>query len=337
MKRYVPVLLIVATIVFAIAFWPRNQSSSPLAESRIAAREYSPANEPIEPLPPSPTFNEKTVALGQKLFEDRQLSRNNSISCSSCHSLSLGGADGRIRSIGIDNRVGTINAPTVFNSGFNFKQFWDGRAETLEAQIDGPAHEASEMDSNWLEITNKLKQQPEYQAAFAELYPEGIQSNTVKDAIATFERSLSTPNSRFDQFLQGVNNVLSAEEQDGYRLFKNYGCSSCHQGLNVGGNMFQKFGVMGDYFADRGNITKTDLGRFNVTGVERDRHVFKVPSLRNAALTAPYFHDGSAATLEDAVAVMAKYQLGRRMSPEEIRQIVSFIKTLTGEYKGKAF
>jgi cytochrome c peroxidase len=232
--------------------------------------------------------------------------------------------------------VGSINSPTVFNAAFNFKQFWDGRAETLEAQIDGPIHAAAEMDSSWPEITNKLKQQPEYQAAFTELYSEGIQSQTIKDAIAAFERSLSTPNSRFDRFLQGATNVLSAEEQNGYRLFKNYGCSSCHQGLNVGGNMFQEFGVMGDYFADRGNITKADLGRFNVTGVERDRYVFKVPTLRNAGLTAPYFHDGSAATLEQAVTVMAKYQLGRRLTAEETRQIVSFIKTLTGEYKGKA-
>jgi cytochrome c peroxidase len=192
------------------------------------------------------------------------------------------------------------------------------------------------MDSNWPEIVNKLKLSPEYQAAFAELYVQGIHSATIKDAIATFERSLSTPNSRFDRFLRGDGQVLSAEEREGYRLFKSYGCASCHQGVDVGGNMFQRFGVMGDYFADRGKPTKADLGRFNVTGNQDDRHLFKVPGLRNVALTAPYFHDGSATGLEEAVSVMAKYQLGRQLSSEERQRIVSFLKTLSGEYKGKA-
>ncbi len=192
------------------------------------------------------------------------------------------------------------------------------------------------MDSNWIDITNKLKLSPEYQAAFAELYAQGIQSATIKDAIATFERSLSTPNSRFDRFLQGDVQILSEQEKEGYRLFKSYGCASCHQGVGIGGNMFQRFGVMGDYFADRGKPTKADLGRFNVTGNEADRHLFKVPGLRNVALTAPYFHDGSTRSLEEAVMVMAKYQLGRQLSSEELHRIVSFLKTLSGEYKGEA-
>lgn len=336
MKRSSPLLLLAVTIAFAIALWLQAQGSPPQAELRIAKSEYTTANEPIEPLPLTATLDEKKVALGEKLFNDTQLSRNDTISCSSCHLLSAGGADRLVHSVGIDNRSGSINAPTVFNSGFNFRQFWDGRAETLEAQLDGPTHEFSEMDSNWLEITNKLKRAPEYRAAFAELYAEGIQGNAIKDAIATFERSLSTPNSRFDRFLRGDVNALSEEEKKGYRLFKDHGCSSCHQGVNVGGNMFQKFGAMGDYFANRGNPTKADLGRFNVTGDNADRHVFKVPSLRNVDLTAPYFHDGSTARLEDAVAIMVKYQLGDQLSAKEISRIVSFLKTLSGEYKGKA-
>jgi len=336
MKRSIPILLLAVTIAFAIALLHQAQGSAPHAESRIVDPNYIHSYEPIEPLPLTITLNVKKVALGEKLFNDVRLSRNNSISCSSCHLVSAGGADSRVRSVGIDGRDGSINAPTVFNAGFNFRQFWDGRAETLEAQVDGPTHEFSEMDSNWLEITGKLQLAPEYREAFAELYPRGIEKHSIQDAIATFERSLVTPNSRFDRFLRGEVSALSDEEKKGYALFKDRGCSSCHQGINAGGNMFQKFGAMGDYFASRGNQTKADLGRFNVTGDNRDRHVFKVPSLRNVALTAPYFHDGSTVRLEDAVAIMAKYQLGDELSAKEISQIVSFLKTLSGEYKGKA-
>lgn len=155
------------------------------------------------------------------------------------------------------------------------------------------------------------------------------------DAIATFERALITPNSRFDKFLRGDVSAITAEEKEGYRRFKNYGCVSCHQGVNLGGNLFQKFGIMGNYFSARGKITQADLGRFNVTGDEEDRYVFKVPSLRNITLTAPYFHDGSAGTLEEAIAIMAKYQLGRELSKETIDFIIKFLTTLNGEYQGK--
>jgi len=337
MKRLSLILLILVTASLIFGwFWWKTPTASVLAVPTNERLEYDVAGEPILPLPLTITLNEAKVLLGEKLFEDPQLSRTNLVSCSSCHSLSTGGTDRLVHSVGVANRVGSINAPTVFNSGLNSKQFWDGRAESLEAQIDGPTHEFNEMDSSWPEILNKLKLSPEYRAVFALTYPEGIRIDTIKDAIATFERSLSTPNSRFDRFLRGDASVLSQEERDGYRLFKDYGCSSCHQGANVGGNMFEKFGVMGDYFADRGKPTKADLGRFNVTGDEADRHVFKVPGLRNVTLTAPYFHDGSAVTLEDAVAIMAKYQLGRRLSSVELQKITSFLKTLSGEYKGRA-
>lgn len=337
MKRLtlIPLILVTASLIFGW-FWWQRPTTSVLAVLTTERHDDDVRGEPIMPLAPTLIPDEKKVSLGEKLFEDPQLSRTNLISCSSCHSLSTGGTDRRVHSIGVANRVGSINAPTVFNSGLNSKQFWDGRAESLEAQIDGPTHAFNEMDSNWPDILNKLKLSPEYRDAFALVYAEGIRIDTIKDAIATFERSLSTPNSRFDRFLRGDVNVLSEEERDGYRLFKNYGCSSCHQGASVGGNMFEKLGVMGDYFADRGKPTKADLGRFNVTGDETDRHVFKVPGLRNVALTAPYLHDGSAVTLEEAVAVMARYQLGRRLSLAELQKISSFLKTLSGEYKGKA-
>jgi cytochrome c peroxidase len=316
-----------------------------LAASELAKplepKEARPANiklddrEPIRPIPRELKLDARKVALGKKLFHEPKLSKDNTVSCASCHDLRKGGTDQRFRSLGIDGAEGAINAPTVFNSGFNFKQFWDGRAHSLEEQIDGPVQAAAEMGSKWDDVLSKLRRSPDYVAAFKESYTDGIQRANVKDAIAEFERSLYTPNSRFDKYLRGDQTALTADEKSGYEKFKSYGCSSCHQGVNVGGNMFERLGAMADYFADRGNFTKADYGRFNVTGKEEDRYVFKVPSLRNVARTAPYFHDGSTERLETAVAVMGKYQLGQPLSSEDISQIVKFLKTLTGEYGGQ--
>ncbi len=275
------------------------------------------------------------VALGRKLFHDTRLSRNDQISCASCHNLQTGGADGRPRSIGINGSVGIINAPTVFNTAFNFSQFWDGRAATLEEQVDEPVQRPDEMGSNWEDVVRTLKRSPDYVQAFRQIYANEIRREYIGDAIASFERSLVTPNSRFDRYLRHEVNGLTPREEEGYRLFQSLGCSSCHQGINLGGNMYQKVGVMAPYFEDRGHITKADLGRFNVTGDEQDRYMFKVPTLRNVALTAPYFHDGTAATLDSAVRMMARYQLGRKLSQDEVDLIVDFLKTLTGELDGK--
>lgn len=293
------------------------------------------ADEPIRPIPLDVKLDAKKVALGDKLFHDKRLSANNSIACASCHDLDRGGVDGQAVSTGINGAKGPINAPTVFNSGFSFRQFWDGRADSLEAQAAGPVHNPKEMGSNWNEVIAKLGRDDALVAAFKESYADGLQAKNIQDAIATFERSLSTPNSRFDQYLRGDQKALSADELQGYRLFKQYGCIACHQGVNVGGNMFQQFGVMGDYFKQRGNPTDADLGRFNVTKNPADKHFFKVPSLRNIALTAPYFHDGSARTLNDAVDVMFKFQLGRSAPAQDKELIIKFLRTLTGEFRGK--
>jgi cytochrome c peroxidase len=235
----------------------------------------------------------------------------------------------------MDGAVGVINAPTVLNSGFNFSQFWDGRAATLESQIDEPLQSKIEMDSTWPEAIAKIKGSAEYVRTFRQVYGDDIQSSHIKDSIAEFERSLATPNSRFDRYLRHDANALTSREMAGYKLFKSFGCASCHQGMNAGGNMYQKLGIMAPYFTDRGHITVADRGRFNVTADPKDMYMFKVPSLRNVALTPPYFHDGSAATLADAVRMMAKYQLGRPLSDAEVESIVAFLKTLTGELNGK--
>ena len=287
--------------------------------------------EPIHPIPEQIELNSDKVALGRALFHDPRLSKDSTVSCSNCHDLRFGGDDGRRVSLGIEGRRGVINAPTVFNSGLNFRQFWDGRARTLEEQIDGPVQSPIEMGSLWPEVVAKLYEHESYPARFGALYPDGINRANIKNALAEFVRSLITPNSRFDRWLKGDESALNEREKHGYALFKSYGCVSCHQGANVGGNLFQIFGVLNEYFKRRGNITDADLGRYNVTGNDSDRHSFKVPSLRMAAHTAPYLHDGSAATLRDAVDAMFEFQLGREAPDEDKDAIVAFIRTLAGE------
>lgn len=292
--------------------------------------------EPILPIPLKLNLDENKVRLGGKLFHDPQLSKDGTISCASCHDLERGGVDRLPVSLGMGQNKGKINSPTVFNSGFQFKQFWDGRVETLEEQTNGPIATPGEMGGfSWEDLVARLQESHEYQSEFKVIYADGITPDNIRDAIAVFEESLYTPNAPFDRYLRGNQNAITAKEKKGYELFKAYGCVTCHQGMLVGGNMFQTFGVMGDYFRDRGNITQVDFGRYNVTGNKRDRHVFKVPTLRNITLTAPYFHDASASNLDRAVKVMAKYQLGIDIPQTDVDLIIRFLRTLTGEYQGK--
>lgn len=338
--RTLPLAIVALLSAFAAALvfltWREAPPAAiPLARSPAIADAVR-RDEPISPLPRGLAgVDAERAALGERLFHERLLSRDGSISCASCHPLERGGADGLPRSPGVGGAAGQINTPTVFNTRFNLAQFWDGRAATLEEQVAGPLHNPVEMDSSWAALIERLGAHEDYRSTFARLYPKGITPETISDAIASFERTLITPDSRFDRYLRGETGILSADEREGYARFKNLGCASCHQGVNVGGNLFQRFGVMGDYFADRGTLTESDLGRYNVTGAEEDRHVFKVPGLRNVALTAPYFHDASVHTLDEAVDIMARYQLGRSISDEDRRLIVAFLHTLTGTYRGE--
>ncbi len=290
--------------------------------------------EQIQPLPHKINFPASKVSLGKRLFNEPQLSRDITISCVSCHNLNTNGTDNRPTSLGIEGKTGEANAPTVFNSGFNFSQFWDGRVSTLEEQAAGPVHNPVEMDADWDLILPRLSAVKKYQQDFDEIYIDGLTANNIVDAIATFERTLITPNSKFDQFLMGNKNALNKNQLEGYQRFKDFGCISCHQGINIGGNMFQRIGVLQEYF--KGKVTKTiDMGRFNVTGREEDRHVFKVPSLRNVAVTGPYLHDGSITELSEVIQIMGKYQLGRNLSDEDTLLIMAFLSSLTGEWQGK--
>jgi cytochrome c peroxidase len=296
-----------------------------------AGSSAGPLMEPIKPLPLDSAQNPSRVSIGRHLFQDARLSANGRVSCASCHDLAKGGADGRVRSVGFNGQLTAMNAPSVLNAALNFRQFWNGRAASLEEQVDAVVQNPTEMGSKWTEVVTRISSDPVYHRTFAASYADGVTRANIESAIATFERTLITPNSPFDRYLRGDTNAISAEQKAGYLKFKQYGCIACHQGVNVGGNMFQKFGVIGDYFANRGKPTDADLGRYLVTRDETDRHVFKVPSLRNVALTAPYFHDGSAATLGEAVDVMFKYQLGRFASAEDKTVIVKFLNSLTGQ------
>ena len=216
-----------------------------------------------------------------------------------------------------------MNAPTVLNAVFNFRQFWDGRAPDLKAQVKDPIRNPKEMGQDLDELVLKLKKHTAYRLAFEKVYTDGITKENIADAIAEYEKTLITPNGPFDRYLKGDKNAIGQEAKRGYALFKEKGCILCHNGVNVGGNLYNKFGVYKD-------ANSTDLGRYNITGREEDRYIFKVPSLRNVARTAPYMHDGRFAKLRDAVSFMTQYQLGRYMEPEEIDAIVAFLKTLNG-------
>jgi cytochrome c peroxidase len=290
---------------------------------------------PVLPLVAPKGLNPEKVALGRKLYHDNRLSGDNTLSCASCHDLKKGGTDQAQYSTGIRGQKGGINAPTTFNAVHAFVQFWDGRAADLQAQAAGPVANPIEMGAKWEDVPAKLKADKEYADAFAKLYPEGITKDNITDAIAVFEKSLVTVNSRFDQFLRGKANALTADEQEGYRLFMADGCYTCHAGQALGGKSFERFSRYGDYFAERGNPTPADDGRFAVTKIESDRHKFKVPTLRNVAITFPYLHDGSTSDLAKVVKLMGRYQFHSDLPDNDVALVVKFLKTLTGELDGK--
>lgn len=314
--------------------WVKSQRET-FYPNPLADKQWT--NEAIRPVQDSVPVDMRKVILGNLLFHDVRLSADNTVSCSSCHGLNTGGVDNKPFSEGVGGQHGGVNAPTVFNALYNFVQFWDGRAATLADQAAGPPLNPVEMAcKSFDEICDKLKADAAFSKAFTEVYPDGINEANITNAIQEFEKTLLTPNSRFDKYLKGDMAALTTEELAGYDLFKKYNCATCHVGENMGGQSYELMGIKQDYFADRGTeLTVEDNGRFKETKNERDRHRFKVPGLRNVALTAPYFHDATQATLEDAVRAMGKYEVGVDLSQQEVKQIVAFLQTLTGEYQGK--
>ncbi|MEG0992781.1 MAG: cytochrome c peroxidase [Bacteroidales bacterium] len=301
----------------------------------LAAAAFS--NEPVQPIVDSLQVDWRKVILGEMLFHDTRLSADNSVSCASCHGLNTGGVDNLQYSTGIAGQKGGVNAPTVYNAAFNFVQFWDGRATTLADQAAGPPLNPVEMGClSFDEIITKLEADKNFATAFTSVYPEGLTQATITNAIEEFEKTLITPNSDFDRYLKGDLTALNEQEILGYELFKKNDCATCHVGTNLGGQSYEYMGLTADYFGDRGlELTEEDNGRFKQTQQEYDRHRFKVPGLRNVALTAPYFHDGSQTTLREAVEYMVKYQTNKSVTTAELDAMVAFLNTLTGEYKGQ--
>lgn len=276
---------------------------------------------PIQPIPEKAHFEQGWVQLGKSLFNSKLLSGDNSIACASCHLVNYGGDDGFALSTGFNNALGERNSPTVLNAVFNFRQFWDGRSTGLFTQIAGPIHNPAEMNSNWQQIITKLNKEPAIKQAFSELNENTINKNNISKAITLYQSTLITPHSPIDRYLLGDQNALTQQQQRGWRAFQSLGCIGCHQGRNIGGNMYQKLGRI-DLI--QGPL-KDDLGRYKVTKNSNDKHVFKVPSLRNVTLTAPYFHNGSVATLSEAVSLMAKMQLGIELSEQTQQDLVALL------------
>lgn len=289
------------------------------------------ASEPILPLPANPVASSPKSELGKRLFFETNLSEDKTISCASCHDISAWGAEGSKVSKGVRDQLGTRNSPTVYNSAFNFKQFWDGRASTLSHQARGPVTNPIEMGMlTWNDAAKRIADDPSYTEAFKSIYDGKVDQDNIVDAIAEYEKTLITLNAPFDLYLRGDSSAINATQKRGYRLFKSYGCTSCHQGANVGGNMFQKFGVLED-ISLKGKSLADDLGRYAVTRNEWDKRVFKVPSLRLAVKTPPYFHNGAIATIEEAVDVMIRFQLGRDVPTVDRDAIIVFLESLVGE------
>lgn len=300
---------------------------STMMVASAAIHAAAPQAEPVQPIAPAKVKDAARVTLGQKLWFEPRLSRSGFISCNACHNLSMGGSDNLKTSIGDHWQQGDINSPTVLNSSLNFVQFWDGRAKDLPEQAAGPIANPAEMAFTHQLAVDTVKSIPEYVAEFRKVFKsDKLTIDEITLAIAAFEETLVTPNARFDQWLKGNRRAIDAQELRGYQLFKSSGCVACHNGQNFGGTSFQKMGLVAPY-----KTTNPSEGRAAVTGKDADRFSFKVPTLRNVALTYPYFHDGEAATLTQAVDVMGRLQLGRQFTAEENADIVAFLKTLTGD------
>lgn len=312
-----PSFLLAASAALALLACGPDQKPSPTPALR---------DEPVSPVPEAGSSDPRLVELGKKLYFDPRLSKSGFISCNSCHNLSMGGSDNLKSSIGHNWTKGPINSPTVLNSSMNLAQFWDGRAKDLQEQAGGPIANPAEMAFTHKLAVDMLASIPAYVDEFRDAFGGGeIDIDKITRAIAAFEETLVTPGSRFDLWLAGDDRALTPEELEGYGLFKSSGCTACHNGPLLGGNSYRKMGVVEPYRAN-----SPAEGRSAVTGKDADRFSFKVPTLRNVELTYPYFHDGEAETLGDAVQVMGRIQLGRSYSESDNRKIVAFLKSLTG-------
>jgi len=316
--------LMVACCLASFAAWPQS------ALMKQAQGLFKPLPDSPPSLPGNPATPAK-VELGKMLYFDPRLSESHSISCNSCHMIGMGGVDLQETSLGHRWQHGGRNAPTVYNAVFDIAQFWDGRAKDLEQQAGGPLVNPVEMDTTEAHVIEQLKGIPGYASIFAKAFPgvgDAITFENVRKAIAVFEATLITPAAPFDRYLAGDESALDEQQKAGLALFINKGCAGCHHGVNVGGGMYAPFGVVERPGADV--LPPNDKGRFAVTKTASDEYVFRVPSLRNVALTPPYFHSGKVWDLRQAVAIMGSSQLGTPLSDDEVTQITRFLAALSG-------
>ncbi|MGV3774426.1 MAG: cytochrome-c peroxidase [Verrucomicrobiales bacterium] len=321
MKRKTP-YIIAKSLIFTLML---GQATAMAADDNLDL--FQPSLKRLDNLPRSAEDTAR-VDLGRHLYYEKRLSMNNQMSCNTCHDLKDYGVDGEAFSMGVDGgRVGR-NSPTVYNAFMHLTQFWDGRSPTVEEQAKGPILASKEMGMPSPEfVIGRLKKMPEYADLFKTAFPRSadpVNYQSVGDAIGAFERLLVTP-SRFDAYLDGKKNALTAEEVKGFRKFVEVGCATCHNGTLLGGQSYQKAGLVKPW------PNQKDLGRFDVTNQEADKFMFKVPSLRNIEKTAPFFHDSTRTTLDEAVRVMGRHQLGVEIPEEDVKSIVTFLKSLTGE------
>jgi cytochrome c peroxidase len=311
-SRYQRCAISICVLIYGCLQLSRAQSSSiePPLESNSTV-----ADEPITPIPEPPSIDPLKIKLGERLFGDPRLSHDNSRSCSSCHDLRTNGASLKSQDVGLDGSSLPLNTLTVFNAALNFRLGWEGKIHTLEADTKALLDSPQIMGTSIPEVVEKLDADPNMRREFAAVYGSGPDASNIVDAIASFERTLVTPDSRFDRWLAGDSAALSTDELDGYRLFKSLGCVSCHQGVNIGGNLFERHGIFHPLASPKPEI-------------------LRVPSLRNVATTPPYFHDGSAQTLDDAVRKMGLAQLNSTLTNQQVNAIVSYLRSLTGKYRG---
>ncbi len=331
--------LLVGSGLGYLVFTPASVESSPAISSEPYEERASSSvrfvatimrrNEPLKPLVPFDDLDQAVVELGRRLFHEPALSGNGRMSCASCHALAQAGTSQTALPRGVNGQKTQFNPPSVLNAALNFAYGWEGRFATLEEQLDDPISRPDELGSSWERVLKFLDSDPSYCVEFRESFGGKPTRESVATALASYQRSLLTPGSQFDQWLAGDEDALNADEFGGYYLFKKLGCINCHQGAGVGGTMFQPLGVAKAFFASPSDTN--GLGRFAVTEHERDRHMFRVPALRNVAATAPYLHDGRAKTLEEVVAVMLEFQCGESVNSEDVRRLTAFLKTLSGK------
>lgn len=303
-----------------------------LAGPAVPARLASEPIAPLPPTPPSPTASRHSavVTLGAELFASPLLSEDGQVSCKSCHDPEGGFADGQALSRPAGRSSMAKNTPTLLNVVHLQALNWDGRFASLDDHLDALIQNPMVHGTTWAALGERLRRDEGWSARFTRVFADGATGSNAKAALLAFERSLVSPGAPFDRWLLGESDAISSRAAEGYALFKSRGCVSCHQGAMVGGNLFQRLGIIKPYYDESAPADEAALGRWAVTGRPEDKHVFRVPSLRNVALTAPYLHDGSLPTLPLAVSVMAAYQLGRPLNNDQVSKIVAFLETLTG-------